>query len=246
MKNLLMLLAGGAGVLFSGVGLVLVLAAWERCEKNLRSQGNKMTRPVAVGSCLALLVVSAFAFQRGYSEYRGDQMAVVAKVSAKSLGFTVAEFKDRFNEAAKRVGVQRRVDVPVVVPAKETDTCETFQVELGDNLGMVGSADKQSHDLDGFLLFMSTDDDALSQLKGIAKMLVYSMVLVETCNPGVTSEQRDGILRELGLFVEGQTEAERKDFAEGKDFFRSAQLDQIRYTFRWSPAGRAYFTVQAI
>lgn len=246
MENLLMLWAGGAGALFFGVGLVLILTAWERCQKNLRSQGNKMTRPVAVGCCLVLLAVSAFVLQRGYSGYKDDQAAAEAKPPAKSLGFTVAEFKDRFNDAAKRVGVQRRVEDPVIAPVKETDTCETFQVVLGENLGLIGSADKQSHALDGFTLFMSTDDDALSQLKGLAKMLVYSMALVEMCNPGVTSEQRDGILRELGLFIQGWTGTEKRDFGQGKDFIRSNQLDQVRYSFRMSPGGRAYLTAQPL
>ncbi|MHC1700304.1 MAG: hypothetical protein AB9900_04890 [Humidesulfovibrio sp.] len=78
-----------------------------------------MTQPVAVGCCLLLLGISAFVLHRGYSEYKGNQATAEAKAQVKSLGFTVAEFKNRFNAAAKRAGAQQRVGDPVITQAGE-------------------------------------------------------------------------------------------------------------------------------
>lgn len=227
------------GAVLWGAGYVLVKRSVEQ---------RKLAQVLFAVGCLAMLPAVGFGVS-GEVQKRTPQ-AVNAQQDqdapkAKSLGFTVAEFKDRLNQSAKRMGVKFRADDPVVSSVKADDACESFHVALGDNLGMVGNADKTTHALTGFILLLVSDGNTRSQDRNLAQMLVSSMVLVDMCNPGLAKEQLEGVLRELGL-LGGQTKAEKRDFAQGEDFIRSAQLGQVRYSFRMSPAGRAYFTADPL
>jgi energy-coupling factor transporter transmembrane protein EcfT len=109
-----------------------------------------------------------------------------------SFGFDSTEFSKRFNNSAKEFESNFRINN---INIEDGTVYNTFQVMLNDNIGIIGTINKEDNSLREISALMRGDGTAQS---GLDIMLTIGM-LISVSNPDLLPDDRGNILKDLGL-----------------------------------------------
>jgi|GEM_PF-2108019 len=187
---------------------------------------------------LVIALVALAALLGCQSKDAKPKAETVVGANAKTLSIPVAEFKDRFNEAAKRSGVKLRINnLPTVN--------NSFRVVFDNALGLAGTLDKPGGNVVDLTAFFPWSDNEDALKTSVVYLVGCSHALIELFSPGLTGEQKNGILRELGML--GKREgAEQRRNVKGEVFTRSVQRGHVKYTFRETLGTAVNFFVEPL
>lgn len=148
---------------------------------------------------LALLAIIATGCGGGQTANKSTQQAQTDQVSQPkqpvipgTLGFTSAEFKDRFNKAATELGSDLQISNLTVQPGSVQDS---FEYQFTNNLGIIGAINKA----DGSVRDIVLDGSGDGTVQSVMNIIVSMGIVIAAVDPSLSPSDRGDILKTLGI-----------------------------------------------